>query len=389
MGGVGGGKTAACVDKAFVYCVEHPGARGLLTEPTFPLVRDVLLPSIRERWGAVEGILWTFKAADYNIEFVNGSLLLLRSALMMHPQFLAGLNLAFFGMDEAALGDQEATFLALQARLRQQDMLHQGWVTGTPKGRNWVWRRWEEKPTDAYRLHHVRTADNPVLPVDYLLSLQESYGQTPFAQQELEGRFVAFGGLIYPQFQLGGSGHVQEPLAGPYKEVAAGVDFGITAPSVITVYAQAGNGRVYGLDEFYQRRCPIEDLLKAAVEFQKVHHPYLFYCDPSGKEEIEQMRRIGLPVAPAPIKDVLVGIQLVSALLNKQMDGRYGIYYSPKMVNTIAEKQQYQWKERRPGSSDYKDEPVKENDHCMDSERYALTGLIRINLGNPVRCRIA
>ena len=385
LGGVGGGKTYANVSKAFAYVLAHPGARIVLTEPTFPMVRDVLVPTIREMFGAGEGQMWTLNKGDYNIDIIGtDSTILLRSALLMHPQFLAGLNLAAFGMDEAALGDQEPTFLALQARLRQQGYPHQGWITGTPKGRNWVWRRWGPERQEQYTAHNASTADNPHLPTDYLQSLRDSYGQTPFAQQELEGKFVAFGGLIYPQFDL--KVHAQEPPTG-LSQVVAGVDFGLISPSAITVYGRAGSGRTWGLAEFYRRRCPLEDLLTAAVTLSQEHKIGVFYCDPSGKEEIEMMRRLGLQAVPAPMKEVVPGIQLVGSLLNRQPDGNPGIYFSPQMANTIAEFQQYQWREMRPGSSAYKDEPVKENDHAMDATRYCLVGMHWAMRGEPVRAR--
>src|SRR4030042_767672 len=161
LGGVGGGQTFGNVSKAFAYVLAHPGARVVLTEPTFPMVRDVLVPTIREIFGEVEGPLWTLNKGDYNIDVYNGSAILLRSALLMHPQFLAGLNLAVFGMDEAALGDQEATYLALQARLRQQNFPHQGWATGTPKGRNWAWRRWGPERKTQYTAPNHSTGANP------------------------------------------------------------------------------------------------------------------------------------------------------------------------------------------------------------------------------------
>jgi phage terminase large subunit-like protein len=382
LGGVGGGKTFANVGKAFAYVLKHPGARIVLTEPTFPMVRDVLVPTIREMFGEAEGPLWLLNKGDYNIDVYNGSAILLRSALLMHPQFLAGLNLAAFGMDEGALGDQEPTFLALQARLRQQGYPHQGWLTGTPKGRNWVWRRWGPERKEQYTVHEAATAKNPYLPPDYLQSLRDSYGQTPFAQQELEGKFVAFGGLIYSQFDL--KVHIQEPPK-ELSQVVAGVDFGLISPSAITVYGKAGSGRTWGIAEFYRRRCPLEDLLSAAVALSQEHKVGIFYCDPSGKEEIEMMRRLGLQAVPAPLKEVVPGIQLVSSLLNRQPDGKPGIYFSPQMVNTQAEFQQYQWREQRPGSSDYKDEPVKENDHAMDATRYALVGMHWAMRGEPMR----
>ena len=385
FGGVGSGKTFSNIVKGFSYAEEYPGARILISEPTFPMVRDVLVPTIREVFGAAEGISWTLNRADYIITVHNGSQILLRSALMQHPELLAGLNLAAFGMDEVALGDQLGTFKILQARIRQKGYPHQGWVTGTPRGLNWVWDRWQPKPerSESYNFHYVATKENPHLDDEFLASLIESYGDTPFAQQELYGRFVSFQGLIYPAFQS--TTHIATVPASWIVEAVGGIDIGIQSPSCIEVFGRTQNKRVYGLDEFYQRRCPLERLIETAGEMMKKWKIRRFYMDPRAKEEREFMARAGVPVVAAPIIDIKPGIQLISRLLERQIDGKYGIYFSSLQVNLISEFYIYQWKRRRAGDESYIDEPVDEHNHAQDATRYALTALLGIQRGRPQR----
>lgn len=383
FGGVGSGKTFSNVVKGFAFASEYPGSRGLISEPTFPMVRDVLVPTIRDIFGAAEGISWNLNRADYTITFHNGSQILLRSALMQHPELLAGLNLAWFGMDEVALGDQAGTYKILQARIRQKGYPHQGWVTGTPRGLNWVWERWRPKPDrpPSYAIYYVSTEKNPYLDDEFLESLIESYGDTPFAQQELYGRFVSFQGLIYPLFQS--STHIGSVPASWITDAVGGIDIGIQSPSCIEVYGLTSAKRIYGLDEFYQRRCPLERLIEAAADFMKRWKIRIFYMDPRAKEEREFMRRAGLPVVPAPIIDIKPGIQIVTRLLGRQADGKYGIYFSSLQVNLISEFYIYQWKKRHAGADSYVDEPVDENNHAQDATRYALTGLLGVTRGRP------
>ncbi len=375
FGGVGASKTFSGLHKAIVFADEHPGARILITEPTARMLKDVLLPTIRQEIGQNEGLEWTLHGSlgDQDIVFRNGSVFLLRSALLMTPDMLSGLFLAAFWMDEVALGDQERTFRQLQERLRQPgDFPYQGWVTGTPRGMNWCWRLWRSERTEAFEAFHVKTRENTYLPEGYYEDLLASFGETPFARQELGGEFVAFQGLIYPMFSTGAGGHVQEPPGrGEFLRVAAGVDFsGGTSPSVIEVYGKRESRRLSGLDEFYKTACSIEDLIEAAAELQVKHQISRFYCDPSGKEEMEQMAMAGLPVAPAPVKDVNLGIKLVSGLLSG-----HGMTLSSRQVHQITEMYQYQWKEQR-GTDQFLDEPLKANDHCCDATRYVATALI-------------
>ncbi|KPJ49569.1 MAG: hypothetical protein AMJ38_03130 [Dehalococcoidia bacterium DG_22] len=372
FGGVGGSKTFSGLHKAFLFADEYPGARILCTEPRFRLVKQILIPTIRQEFGSVEGSAWTLNKQDFEITFYNGSVIILSSALLMAPQMLSGLFLAAFWMDEVAVGDQEPTFKILQARLRQPgNFPYQGWVTGTPKGMNWVYHTWGPNHKKAYSPHHVRTQDNPHLPHGYYEDLLESYGDTPFARQELFGEFVAYQGLIYVMFST--ARHVCEPPArGEFERVVAGVDFsGGVSPSVIEVFGRLPSRRCCGIDEFYRRACPIDALVEAAGKLQAEHGISTFYCDPSGKEEMETMAAAGLPVSPAPVRDVNLGIKLVSALYSND-----ALTLSSRQVQLIAENYMYQWKEHRVHEGQFLDEPVKENDHCEDAKRYALTALV-------------
>jgi len=164
----------------------------------------------------------------------------------------------------------------------------------------------------------------------------------------------------------------------------AGVDFsGGTSPSVIQVYGKQASRRVRGIDEFYLPACPIETLVDAAAELQKEYGISRFYCDPSGVEEMETMANAGLPVSPAPVRDVNLGIKLVGGLLSRGPGGEPGITFSSRQVNQITEMYQYQWAEHRTTGA-FLDQPVDANDHCCDATRYAVTALIEPPASRPV-----
>ena len=94
------------------------------------------------------------------------------------------------------------------------------------------------------------------------------------------------------------------------------------------------------------------------------------------------MRRAGLPASPAPVKDVSLGIKLVSSLLSRGTDGKVALTLSPNQVQQIAEMYQYQWKEQR-STGQFLDEPLKANDHCCDATRYCLTALVDMPYDTP------
>ena len=187
VGGVGSGKTRAGVIKTLVYATRHPGSLGMVTAPTFPMLRDATLRTILELFPRGQ---YTFNRTDMRISMANGSDILLRST--DDPEHLRGPNLAYFYMDEAARSSKEA-FLILQGRLRQEDMPHQGWLTTTPRGLNWLYTEFAARDRESYNLILCSTRDNPFLPLDFIATLEESYG-AEFALQEIEGRFVVVGG---------------------------------------------------------------------------------------------------------------------------------------------------------------------------------------------------
>ena len=53
VGGRGSGKTFVLVVKAFKLAIENPGIRGLITEPTFGMIRENLMPVIDKIYGSI------------------------------------------------------------------------------------------------------------------------------------------------------------------------------------------------------------------------------------------------------------------------------------------------------------------------------------------------
>jgi len=90
------------------------------------------------------------------------------------------------------------------------------------------------------------------------------------------------------------------------------------------------------------------------------------------------MAQAGLPVSPAPVRDVNLGIKVVSGLLSN-----HAMTVSSHQVHLITEKYQYQWKEQR-STGEFLDEPLKANDHCCDAERYVATALIEPPAARPM-----
>jgi phage terminase large subunit len=365
VGGVGSGKTYASVNEALYQALAQPGSLGVMVAPTFPMVRDVTLrtflaicPEELIAYSSQTKMLWRLP---------NGSEILFRSA--DKPERLRGLTIAWFGIDEAAYTD-EKTFQILQGRLRQRGYRHRGWVTTSPKGKNWIHKYFVEKDGPDYALIRCSSRENPHLPPGFVEDLEASYTGV-FARQEIEGEFVAVEGLVYSDFRR--DVHVSPvPDGKMFKEVVAGVDWGFTNPAAILVVGVDGDDRAWVLEEFYERRVLQDSLAAVALRFMAQYGITAFYCDPSEPGFIADFVQRGLPAVPGN-NDLVPGIAEVSSRLAVQADGLPRLFVAPECVHTIVEFEQYRYKEDRKGAPG--EAPMKAFDHAMDALRYCVMGL--------------
>ncbi len=188
VAGYGSGKTVAFVLKALLEAGRNPQKTILLAEPTFPMIRDVLQPTLEETLEQL-GFSFKYRASEmkYTIKWRNGySNIILRSA--ENYRRWAGLNLAGFGIDEAALLKDDKAWKMGLSRLRDGNNLT-GFITTTPEGFNFVYDLWKDKPKSGYELVQGKTTDNKYLPQDFIDSLYENY-DNKLISSYIDGNFV-------------------------------------------------------------------------------------------------------------------------------------------------------------------------------------------------------
>lgn len=340
---------------------------GMITAPTYDLLNDATLRTFREIAGDLEA---DFNKNEMRMTLQNGSEVLFRST--SEPEKRRGPALAWAMMDEAALSPA-VTFDILIGRLRQYEQLGYMWVCSTPRGQNWIWQKFIRAKNPEYRLFRAKTRDNPYVAEEIIRAWEQSY-VGDFARQELEGEFVAFEGLIYPEFShdihVPASFDAIKPKT--FKQVWAGVDWGFTNPGTILVYGIDGDDRMWGLHEEYRRQRRIEEWAEKGKSLRDIHGINLFLCDPSEPDFIRAFNEAGLKAVGAN-NEVIAGIQRVKSRLVKRPDGLPRILYPRTFVQSFKEYGEYQWK---PGKGDdFQDEPLKTNDHCMDPTRYIVNEL--------------
>lgn len=371
IGGVSSGKTAGGVFRVSRHIKKwNPGEMGLIVSPTVPMLRNAILPEL-EKWGLLEREGIKFKRSENRIEYPNGSVAILESANNDRKiERLRAMNLAWAWIDEAAYLP-EKVYHIVSDRLRVGKYRNL-FVTTTPRGFNWVYdvfgdfndREFTEPVTlpDGYlrrtdtstSILGVSTRSNPANPDDYI-TRQERRRSGEGYEQEIEGEFVSFEGLVYKWFD---NDNLTDDVPEEYDEVVYGVDWGHNNPAVALALLRTGD-RWTVADEWYERRCTVQDHSRAAETLVDEYGDGPLYCDPSEPANIEQFRRDGLAAQKAE-NDVTPGIQHVASKADELRVAR-------SCQNVRNEFNQYQYKDG--GDSD---DPLKQHDHAMDALRYAI-----------------
>jgi predicted phage terminase large subunit-like protein len=182
-GGVGAGKTMAGVLQTLSMPTDSVGC---IVAPTYPMLRDVVLPALMET-----GVIAKRNLQAYAFELAGNRTVLLRSAT--HPDRLRGLNLDWFWMDEAAYC-KEDSYDVLLGRLRHDPQRY--WLTTTPKRDSWVFRRIVDAPDTDVRMITAPTTSNPFISPEFAKRLIRQYG-TLLARREVFGEWIDVSGAVF------------------------------------------------------------------------------------------------------------------------------------------------------------------------------------------------
>lgn len=207
VGGWGSGKTNVVVKKALKLGTENPDETIAIYEPTYPMVRDILIPTIREQftdWNLWDFVRWNKRDNEIEVE-MNGARFRLLLRNTHDPLRLAGINVAAALLDEADQHKEDAVKQILP-RIRR-GKVRQFVAVGTPEEGGWMQDWFELEADSATRLIRARTQDNHFLPDGFI---EEQIGHLSELEQKryLEGAFVTLKGRVYSQFEK--NKHIQK-----------------------------------------------------------------------------------------------------------------------------------------------------------------------------------
>jgi len=280
-GPIGSGKSQALCHEAIRLSYLNPGRQGLIGAPTYPMLRDATLTSFLEIVRD-NGLPHELNKSELVLVMKDtGSRIYFRS--VDDFERLRGTNLAWFGVDELTYTAEEA-WLRLEGRLRDPKGSRLcGFAVWTPKGFDWVYRRFIRNCVDGYEVVLARPYENKhvldKIP-DFYDRLKSSY-DPKFFEQEVLGEYLSLhAGVVYRGFNRARNLKVME--VDPGLPLFWALDFNVDPMS--SVVAQQKEGEVRVLDEIVLSRA---STLEACEEFHTRYPNHqagiVIYGDASGQ----------------------------------------------------------------------------------------------------------
>jgi len=283
-----------------------------------------------------------------------------------------GLTASLMYCDEMTLYPDSVIDM-IDTRLRKE--YSRGFAAMNPSHPNHKCKQWIDKAAEGdknyYALHFVLD-DNPFIPEDYKERIRNSASGL-FYKRNVLGLWVMAEGAIFDFFDKKIHVVKRPPVAADYW--VAGIDYGAANPFTCIIvgistgqYTQTGVQmwveKEYYWDHRKKRPKVNSELADDVMEFLEPYAIKNIYIDPSAEAFQQELSRRGKHVVHAN-NNVTQGIQI---MCDSVRNGRCLIMEN--CTNLIKEIEGYVW-DPREAKHGY-DEPLKENDHCVDALRYIL-----------------
>ncbi len=463
-GGFGNGKTAAMCVKCLNIAKDYPGANILMARSTYPKLNDTLRKEFI-KW-CPDSWIKSFPRSQNSVNtctLTNGTTINFRyiqqqgkgSGEATTSNLLSATYDAIF-VDQ--MEDPEITykdFLDLLGRLRGNAQYIGDDVTMPDNGpryfvfavnptRNWVYKKvvkplhdflqYGKENKDLLCLkdpagNSVRDKEGKLIPIvslfegstyenkdnlgaDFIQTLESTY-QGQMKDRFLYGKWAAYEGLVYPQYDDTIHEIAHETVMHYYTllcsqgynpTIIEGYDHGLVVPSCYLWGFVDNFGNIILTKGFYEAEYKIEQALeymyetRTAMEGTQVDHRRFIYADPAiFRRATGDKKTVGKSVSDIFFddgkgvmmtrgnNDIVSGIAKVGSYLSIQKNhinpftgeaGAPHLYHSDELSFLSAEFNDYYWKQDSQGER--KDEPIDKNDHGMDTVKYLLSHRPRI-----------
>ena len=365
LAGIGTGKTLAGCHEIIFMALANPGMDGLIASPTYPMLRDVILPIWKQ---FIPKQLYTYYVKDATFVLWTGQRIFLRS--LDNFETIRGLNLGYAWADELAMVRKEEALAVIEGRVGRIKCPAPGiFVTTTPRGYNWLIKKWKG---DNYKTIRASSRDNPYFSRALLDHLLATYTQEEI-DQEIDAKIIESTGLAWNVSDIvHSSWDYDEIRKKGIRRAVGGVDWGWSVPAAIIVAVQTKDRQWYLVEEFYRKGMIPNDLYRKMKEIWKRWHLKVYYADSAEPSRIAEANSYGMRVLPAAkgSGSRLAGTQEVRQLLAvRGKSGEPALKIHRSLENWKKEAAGYHYKD-----ADSDEVIGDDGDHGLDATRYIFDG---------------
>lgn len=348
-GGAGSGKSYSTTLWLIERALREKDKRFLITRKTLPSLRITCLQLFRE---LLDQCQIPYELNKSELAMLLGSNQLFFKSLD-DPAKIKSSEFNYIWAEEATeLTHQD--FLQLRLRLRRKNNLkNQLIMTLNPVDQfHWIKTKIIDCPGEEMATFQSNYKLNPFLSPEYVKQLEHlaEIDENYYRVYAL-GEWGVLQNLIYSNWD------VVDTIPENCDETIYGLDFGYVNPTALTEIRVKEN-EVWAQELVYQSHLTNSDLIELLKS--RVNKDTPIYADSAEPQRIEEIYQAGFNVYPAN-KEVRFGIDKVK---------QYRLHILSDSVNLTKEIRSYKWREDKEGR--VLEEPVKFNDHALDSLRYAL-----------------
>ena len=288
-------------------------------------------------------------------------------------ELVQGITLAGVFFDEVALMPES---FVNQATARCSVEGSKFWFNCNPAGPyHWFKRQWIDA-RDKKRLAYLHfTMDDNLSLSERIKERYRAQYSGVFYDRYIRGKWVMAEGLIYDMFDY--NRHVVK-----LKDIAPKLtnlcyiscDYGTQNATVFKLWVKGTDKLWYNIREYYHsgreelKQKTDAEYADDMVEFIGDARPRAVIVDPSAASFIAALRKKGLPVVKAK-NDVLDGIRQMAELIATDK-----VRWIDTCEHTFKEFGSYSWDSKAAERGE--DAPIKDNDHCMDADRYFINTIV-------------
>lgn len=382
VGGFGTGKTETLVNCAIRDATHAADALVALYEPTYDLVKLILVPRIESKLIDL-GIRYRYNKQDSAIYTSNGGMGDFVMRTLENPARIIGYESYRAHVDEIDTLKPKVALEVWQkiiARNRQRptgvdDPFNRVSVYTTPEGYRFVYDTWGRNPKPGYNMVQAPTYSNPFLPTDYVDSLRSSY-PAGLIDAYIEGKFTNLSsGSVYPDFsRIHNHADVEMREREPLK---VGMDFNRLHMAAVVYVIR--DGRPIAVDEITDGRDTPYMAQLLVERYKDKGHAVEVFPDASGnnkssknasESDLTILKAAGLTVRVNGTNPAIMDrVNAVNALIcNGDQERRLLVNTNRCPVLTDALEQQAYDRNGMPDKS-------AGNDHVLDAAGYPIAYL--------------